>query len=123
MLNSYLPILILLIVAALLPIGMMFVTSLFGPKLRTEAKGDAYECGVPAVGTPRQGMTVHFHKIAILFLLFDIEAALLIPWALVFKDKLSSWGPGFLILELIIFLVILFGGYIYAWHRGALEWE
>ncbi|MEZ4704250.1 MAG: NADH-quinone oxidoreductase subunit A [Bdellovibrionota bacterium] len=56
-------------------------------------------------------------------MLLDVEAALLFPWAVIFREKLSSWGPGYLMLEFLVFLLILVIGYLYAWKRGALEWE
>ena len=123
MLLTYLPILILLSLALLFPLGSIFVTSALGPKIFHKPKSEPYECGVPAVGSPRKGFAVHFYKIAILFLLFDVEAALLFPWAVMFRHKLETWGAVYLIGELAVFLVILMGGYLYAVKRGALEWE
>jgi NADH-quinone oxidoreductase subunit A len=121
--DSYLPVLILLGVAIAMPTGMVISSHLLGPKLRGKVKDEPYECGVPAVGSPREGFAIKFHKIAIFFLLLDVEAALLFPWAVIFKDKLPTWGPTFLIMEFFFFLIILLGGFFYAWKRGALEWE
>lgn len=123
MLLTYLPIFILLCLALLFPLASILVTSSLGPKVYHKSKLEPYECGVPAVGSSRKGFAVRFYKIAILFLLFDVEAALLFPWAVMFKDKLPSWGSLFLLGEFAVFLVILMGGYVYAWKRGALEWE
>ncbi len=123
MIISYLPILLLLGVALLVPLGMLAVTSLTGPRVKDPTKEAPYECGVPAVGSPQDGVSVRFYRIALLFLLFDVEAALLFPWAVIFRDKLGSWGPTFLVTELVLFLLVLVAGYLYAWHRGALEWE
>ena len=123
MIDSYLPVLILVVVAILVPTGMIISSQILGPKLKGGSKGEPYECGVPAVGSPREGFAIKFYKIAILFLLFDVEAALLFPWAVIFKERLSTWGPTFLVLEFIFFLIILLGGFCYAWKRKALEWE
>ncbi|MCB0327871.1 MAG: NADH-quinone oxidoreductase subunit A [Bdellovibrionales bacterium] len=123
MLDTYLPVLLLLAVATLVPLSMVVVSRLFGPKVFDATKMDAYECGVPAVGEARGSFPVKFHKIAIFFLLLDVEAALLFPWAVIFKDKIGTWGSSFLMFEFIIFLLILLIGYFYAWKRGALEWE
>lgn len=102
---------------------MLITSSVFGPKVRTFAKGEAYECGVPAIGEPRKGFNVHFYKIAILFLLFDVEAALLLPWAVSFKALLPEFGVTFLVVEWVLFLGVLIAGYMFAWRKGALEWE
>ncbi|MCC7459854.1 MAG: NADH-quinone oxidoreductase subunit A [Proteobacteria bacterium] len=124
MIETYLPVLILFCVALILPTSMVISSHLLGPKNPgNKTKFEAYECGVPAVGNAREGMAIKFYKIAILFLLFDVEAALLFPWAVIFKDKLPSWGPTFLIVEFMFFLVILLGGFFYAWKRKALDWE
>jgi NADH-quinone oxidoreductase subunit A len=124
MIESYLPVLILFCVALILPTSMVVSSHLLGPKNPgNKTKFEPYECGVPAVGSPREGLSVKFYKIAILFLLFDVEAALLFPWAVIFKDKLPTWGPTFLIIEFMFFLIILLGGFFYAWKRKALDWE
>jgi NADH-quinone oxidoreductase subunit A len=123
MIGTYLPILMLLGVAILFPIGMLVSTHLLGPRVRTPQKDDAYECGVPAVVVSSDGVTVKFYRIAILFLLFDVEAALLFPWAVVFKEQISEWGWPFLVAIFSLFVVILVVGYVYAWRRGALEWD
>jgi len=120
---SYLPILFLLILAILFPLGLLVTTSILGPKVKNQTKTEAYECGVPAVGSLDQGLSIKFYRVAILFLLFDVEAALLFPWAVLFRHKLPEWGILFLIVESTIFLSILVAGYFYAWHRGALEWD
>lgn len=123
MIESYIPVLVLFVVALILPTSMVVSSHILGPKLKGKTKFEPYECGVPAVGSPREGMAVKFYKIAILFLLFDVEAALLFPWAVIFKDKLPTWGPTFLVIEFIFFLIILLGGFFYAWKRNALDWE
>ncbi len=123
MLASFMPVLILLGFAAAFPAGLLILTSILGPKVKTAAKLDAYECGVPAVGSPEDATGVRFYRVAILFLLFDVEAALLFPWAVVFREMLPTWGPRFLVAEFVVFLLILIVGYLYAWYRGALEWD
>lgn len=123
MLISFLPILILLGVAILFPVGFLVTTQLLGPRVRTTPKLEPYECGVPPVGSTQGGLSVKFYRMAILFLLLDVEAALLFPWAILFRDMLPEWGAGFLLVEFLVFLAILVAGYLYAWSRGALEWD
>ena len=123
MIQTYLPIFVLLVMAVVTPAAITVLTMVLGPKARSKVKGQAYECGVEAVGSARRPFAVHFYKIAILFLLFDVEAALLFPWAVLLKSKLPEWGSLFMVGELALFLVTLVAGYVYAWKRGALEWE
>ena len=123
MISAYLPIFILLCLALLFPLGSIVVTSRLGPRVKHAPKLEPYECGVPPVDSPKKGFSVHFYRIAILFLLFDVEAALLFPWAVLFKEKLPEWGFAFLMGEFALFMLILMGGYVYAWKKGALEWD
>jgi NADH-quinone oxidoreductase subunit A len=123
MLVSYLPILILLGVAVLFPISFLVATELLGPRVRTTVKSEAYECGVPPVGSTEGGLSVKFYRMAVLFLLVDVEAALLFPWAVCFREMAVEWGPWFMVGEFLIFAAILLVGYVYAWNRGALEWD
>ena len=123
MIQSYLPVLVLLVMAIVTPFAITILTMVLGPKAKSLVKGQAYECGVEAVGSARHPFAVHFYKIAILSLLFDVEAALLFPWAVLVKSKLPEWGAVFLVGELVLFLATLVAGYAYAWKRGALEWE
>jgi NADH-quinone oxidoreductase subunit A len=123
MIESYLPVLMLLGVAVAFPLGLLFVSSFLGPRVETPVKSEAYECGVPPVGSSRDRFPVKFYKLAILFLLFDVEAALLFPWAILFRSKVRSWGAPFLLAELGLFLGVLLAGYAFAWKRGGLEWD
>ena len=123
MLSTYLPVLILLAVAVAFPVGLLMVTSVLGPRVNVAAKVEPYECGVPPVGDVHGRLPVKFYRVAVLFLLFDVEAALLFPWAVLFRNKLDDWGPVFLIAELAAFLLVLGAGYVYAWREGALEWD
>jgi NADH-quinone oxidoreductase subunit A len=77
-----------------------------------------YECGCEPIGTARERFPIKFYLIAMLFILFDIEAVFLYPWAILYK-KLGVFG----LVEMGVFVVILFVGYIYVWKKGALEWE
>ena len=123
MLLSYLPILILLGLAVIVPIGMIVATSLIGPRVSHKVKQAPYECGIPAVGSVRERFPVKFYRIGLLFLVFDVEAAFLFPWAVLFRPKISEWGATFLVFELLIFLLVLFVGYVFAWKKGVLEWD
>jgi NADH-quinone oxidoreductase subunit A len=93
-------------------------SSLIGPKKFSAVKMSPYECGCDPVGTARERFSIKFYIIAMLFILFDIEAVFLYPWAILYK-KLGVFG----LVEMGLFIVILFVGYIYVWKKGALEWE
>jgi NADH-quinone oxidoreductase subunit A len=118
MLDSYLPILVLIAVALAFALGSVVISRLVGQKKPTPVKLAPYECGMPPVGTARDRFSIKFYIIAMLFILFDIEAVFLYPWAVVFK-KLGMFG----FVEMGVFIAILLIGYVYVWKKGALEWE
>ncbi|KAA0891601.1 NADH-quinone oxidoreductase subunit A [Oryzomonas japonica] len=118
MLGAYLPILLLVIVAVLFGLVSIVLSSLIGQKKPSPVKLAPYESGCTPVGTARERFSIKFYLIAMLFILFDIEAVFLYPWAILYK-KLGVFG----LVEMGTFIVILFVGYIYVWKKGALEWE
>jgi NADH-quinone oxidoreductase subunit A len=115
---DYIPILAFLIFALMFAVGTIAMSSIVGTKKTTPEKMMPYECGVDPIGSARRRFPVKFFIIAVLFIIFDIEAVFLYPWAVIFKD-LKVFG----FIEMGIFILILFVGLIYAWKKGALEWE
>ena len=112
----------LAIVAALalaVPIGMALLGQVLGPKRPSEVKYSVYECGIEPQLDARRRFSVKFYQVAVLFVIFDVEVAFLLPWALLFRD---STGLGFFV-EMLVFLGLLAIGLIYIIKRGALEWE
>jgi NADH-quinone oxidoreductase subunit A len=91
---------------------------LLGPKNPTPEKLAPYECGMPAVGDARERQSVRFYLVAMIFLLFDIEVAFLYPWALALRSL--GWA-GYL--QVVLFTLVLFAGYVYVWKKGALDWS
>ena len=118
MLGTYLPIMLLILIAIAFGLGSVVFSSLIGQKKYSKVKMAPYECGCEPIGTARERFPIKFYMIAMLFILFDIEAVFLYPWAVLYK-KLGLFG----LVEMGIFVVILFVGYIYVWKKGALEWE
>ncbi|MBK6579141.1 MAG: NADH-quinone oxidoreductase subunit A [Sandaracinaceae bacterium] len=114
----YLPVFIMLGVATLVALGMFTATSLAGPKNMTAEKAIPYESGSETTGANHLRMSIKFYLTAILFVVFDIEAVFLYPWAAMFRSL--GW-IGFV--EMLLFIVILGITLIYAWKKGALEWE
>jgi len=100
---------------ALIAIGL---GTIFGPKKESAAKSMPYESGMNPYGEGTRRMPIRFYLIAVLFILFDIEVVFFLPWAITFR-QLGFFG----LVEMVIFIVILLVGYVYAWKKGALEWE
>ena len=100
---------------ALIAIGL---GTLFGPRKQSAAKSMPYESGMNPYGEGTRRMPIRFYLIAVLFILFDIEVVFFLPWAITFR-QLGLFG----LVEMIIFIGILLVGYVYAWKKGALEWE
>lgn len=121
--NDYLPLLVLLTVATLLAAALVGVSWILGPKKPSAAKLAPYECGVTPVGSARERFPVKFYLIAMLFIIFDIETVFLYPWAVTFTQWNDKGMQIFSLFEMIVFIVILFVGYIYVWKKGAFEWE
>ena len=118
MLGAYLPILVLVLIAVCFGLVVTVSSTLIGPKKPSLVKLAPYECGCEPVGSARDRFSVKFYLIAMLFILFDIEAVFLYPWSVVFK-RLGMFG----LVEMGLFIAILFVGYVYVWKKGALEWE
>jgi NADH-quinone oxidoreductase subunit A len=115
---EYLPVLIFMLVATAAGFGALLVGTLFRMRRPYDEKLMPYESGNPPVGEPRVRFSVSFYIVAMLFVIFDVEAVFLYPWAVVF-DRIGL----FAFVEMIIFIIILFVGYIYAWKRDAFTWD
>ncbi|MEE8483841.1 MAG: NADH-quinone oxidoreductase subunit A [Nitrospinota bacterium] len=116
--NQYLPVLVMVIAAVGIAGGMLIATTLIGPKKSFDEKMEPFECGVTPVADPKSRFSVRFYIIAMLFIVFDIEAVFLFPWATVFR-RLGIFG----FIEMMVFIFILGIGLVYIWKKGALEWE
>jgi NADH-quinone oxidoreductase subunit A len=118
MLSAWAPILIFLILVTGFALISVIGSLILGMRKPTPEKQSPYECGMQPVGTARERFSVKFYLVAMLFLLFDIEAVFLFPWAVVYRD-LKLFG----FLEMTLFIAVVLAGYIYVWKKGALEWE
>ena len=116
--REYLPVLLFLIVAAGFAAGTIGLSSIIVPRRRNPRKMSAYECGVEPVGNARARFSVKFYLVAVLFILFDIEAVFLYPWAVTFTH-LGLVG----LIEMVLFIAILLVGYLYLLKKRALEWD
>ena len=122
--ENYFPILMFVLVGVavgVLPVAMGF---LLAPSRPDPEKLSPYECGFEAFEDARMKFDVRYYLIAILFILFDLEIAFLFPWATIFKDIVATDSiKMFGFIEMLIFVTVLVVGYVYAWAKGALEWE
>jgi NADH-quinone oxidoreductase subunit A len=114
---SYLPVLILIVVAAGFATVTLVLSHVIGRPRPTPAKLAPYECGVPAIGNARERFPIRFFLVCLLFILLDVDAAFLYPWALVVRE-LGLFG----LIEMFVFVGILAAGFVYAWKSGALDW-
>jgi len=117
-LDNYAGLLLMFILACGLAGALIVVSTLIGRHKRTREKDQPYECGIRPTGDAREPISVQFYMVALVFILFDIEAIFLYPWALVYKDL--GW---FGFVEMVLYIIILLAGYIYLWKKGALDWN
>jgi len=126
MLEEHLPLIVTGLLAFAVGAGILIVSAFIGPRRRTAIKGAAFECGNPPSGDARQRFHVRFFTVAILFLVFDIEAVFIYPWAIVFHDSITNNKPAvaplLAMLEVAVFVGVVVIGLIYVWRKGALEW-
>jgi NADH-quinone oxidoreductase subunit A len=125
MAQSHLPLLIVFALACGLAALILVLSNLLGPKRITSIKSAPFECGNPASAPATDRFNVKFYLVAILFLVFDIEAVFVYPWAVVFRDATEGRGslsPMVAVLEMASFVTIVLVGLSYAWRKGALEW-
>lgn len=116
--SEYIPILIMLLLASATSVVILVATTLIGPKKKFAEKMQPFECGETPIVSPKLRFSVKFYLIALFFVIFDIEAVFLYPWAVLFKN-MGMFG----FIEMMIFIAVLAVGLIYVWKRGALEWE
>ena len=122
MTNSVIPLILIMAMATVVAASILALSAYFGRPRRSRVDTTPYECGSrPFESVVRQRFSVKFYLVAMLFILFDIEAAFLFPWAVTFRDFAAY--RVFVLVEMTVFLGILVAGFVYLWWRGALEWE
>ena len=123
--TNYVPVLIVLVLAVGMAALLIIISRLLGKNRPTPEKLAPYECGVEPVGTARERQSVKFYLVAMIFLLFDIEAIFLVPWAVVFPNVLRDNAALKWVFygEMMLFMVVLFVGLVYVWRKGILEWN
>jgi len=116
--DPYFSVFLMLVIGVGMSVAFVFLSQALGPKRYDRVKYSVYECGVDPFTTASVRISVKFYLIAILFILFDLESAFIYPWAILFR-QLGWFG----FIEMGIFILILLAGLIYAWKKGALEWQ
>ena len=116
--SEYLPVLIFIIIATAFGLGALVLGMIFRLKKPYFEKLMSYESGITPTGEHRYRFSIRFYIIAMLFVVFDVEAIFIYPWAIVF-DKIGIYA----FIEMMLFIVILLVGYVYAWRKEAFEWD
>lgn len=122
MLANYFPVLIFAIIGLIAGIVFILLGTLLGPKRHYAEKDTPFECGFEAFENARMKFDVRYYLVAILFILFDLEVAFMVPWAVVYKDLMADTGV-YAFWSMLVFIVVLTVGFVYEWKKGALEWE
>lgn len=118
MVANYIPLMVMILVGIIFGVSNIFLAEWLGPKRPTKEKLSTYESGMEPVKTARERFTVKFYLVAMMFILFDIEVVFMYPWAVQFKE-LGMYG----FTAMILFMVLLFSGYLYVIKKGALRWD
>jgi NADH-quinone oxidoreductase subunit A len=116
--QAFLPILMMLAAAGALAVAMLTINHLLSRHIGTKRKLGPYESGMPLLDDTRKRISVKFFIVAMVFILFDVEAAFLYPWAVIFRE-----GGTLVFTEMVVFVVVLFLGYLYLLKKGAFDWE
>ena len=117
MIRSYLPAIVFVVLGTIVGLAFTFLNTAFGPRRRIPAKTQPYECGLPSEVKRGFRFGISFYLVAMLFILFDVEAAFLLPWAVQYRSHLWTFWI------MVGFVATLLVGYVYAWGKGALDWE
>jgi len=123
MTDSYLPILLMLVIAGVMGAVFLGLNWVLGRHQRNPTKLAPYESGVPLLDENRKRVNVRFYQIAMLFILFDIEAAFLYPWAVIYRGAMHTPAAWFLFGEMLLFMLLLGVGYVYVWKKKAFDWK
>ena len=115
--DLYFPVLVQALVAMALAAGLLTVSFVLGKRVRNKIKDTPYESGITPTGDARHRFSVKFYLVAMLFILFDIEAIFLYPWVVVYRELKM-----FAFVEMLVFVILILSGFFYIWKKGALDW-
>lgn len=121
-LTAYVPLLMQILAAAGIATGMVVLSAILGQRKFSRVKMQAYECGITPTGDAQHRFSVKFYLVAMVFILFDVEAIFLIPWAVVYRELIQTYGM-FGFWEMMVYLGIVLVGFFYIWKKGVLDWN
>ena len=116
--DTYFPALVQIAIAVVVATALVALSYLIGKRVKDRVKDSPYECGIAPTGSARERFSVKFYLVAIVFILFDIEAVFLYPWAVVYRELKM-----FAFVEMLLFIVLILSGFFYIWKKGALDWS
>ena len=116
--ETYFPVLVQVVIAVLVASGLVTLSYALGKRVKSRVKDTPYESGIAPTGSARERFSVKFYLVGIVFILFDIEAVFLYPWAVVYRELKM-----FAFVEMFLFLVLILVGFFYIWKKGALDWS
>ena len=116
--ETFFPVLVQIVIAVAIATALISFSFFLGKRVKDQVKDSPYECGIAPTGSARERFSVKFYLVAIVFILFDIEAVFLYPWAVVYRD-LKMFG----FVEMLLFIVLILSGFFYIWKKGALDWS
>jgi len=120
---NYLPLLMQIVIAGGMAAGMIAMSWFIGRHRNIKDKLEAYECGIPAEGDARGRFSVRFYMVAMLFILFDVEAVFMMPWAVIYRKLPAITGSRFFgFWEMLVYLGFVVVGVFYVWKKGILDW-
>jgi len=122
MIEEYIPVLIVLAVALIFGSVLVLTSTLIGPQRPNREKTSTYESGMKPIGTTRQRISIKYYLVAMFFIIFDLEVIFIYPWAVQFKKLFGEFGIS-VFLSMLIFLVVLELGYLYAYKKGGFKWD
>jgi NADH-quinone oxidoreductase subunit A len=122
MIEEYIPVLIVLAVALIFGTVLVLTSTIIGPQRPNREKTSTYESGMKPVGTTRQRISIKYYLVAMFFIIFDLEVIFIYPWAVQFKKLFGEFGIS-VFLSMLIFLIVLELGYLYAYKKGGFKWD
>jgi NADH-quinone oxidoreductase subunit A len=122
MIEEYIPVLIVLAVALIFGSVLVLTSTLIGPQRPNREKTSTYESGMKPVGTTRQRISIKYYLVAMFFIIFDLEVIFIYPWAVQFRKLFGEFGIS-VFLSMLIFLIVLELGYLYAYKKGGFKWD
>jgi len=122
MLETYIPIFLVILFALIFALGVIVSSTLFGPQRPNKEKLSTYESGMQPVGTTRERISIKYYLVAMLFIIFDLEVIFVYPWAVEFKKLFAQFGIQ-VFYSMLIFLIVLELGFLYAYKKGGFKWD